>query len=334
MRDNELQEYVRKKLRHSLFPSIWSLLLREQYVEDVLLGSQTPDWLVDRAREMLDSRAPMERSSAPADDHGPSLGNERLWALSQLVAHQAAEDQEVVAFRSQHLADGLVQWPEVEQWINERAEEDGERTSDVTFTIPKGTTIEWDGPTPRFNPPIAQVTDGISFSGRMIAYALPDDRAVRRRAVTAHGVLDQLGKLGETLADAFAWQPAQATVFVLTGVTPMIPAAKEEGHAFKVRHEVELGWARRIKLDIDPAASPHEVLDAFEQALNEHHQAGRRRTSLKHLRLAAFAGAEHADKSWAARHQLWNQRFPQWSYTEQSNFRRDAVQAQRRLLHP
>ncbi|MEV6924014.1 hypothetical protein AB0M46_05800 [Dactylosporangium sp. NPDC051485] len=268
-----------------------------------------------------------------------------MWALSQLVAHQAADDPDVVAFRRAHLADELIAWDDVEGWLNARADEDGEWTSDVSFTIPPGTTVEWDGPTARFNPPIAAVPAGIRFSHRTLAYAQPGDRGVRRRSVTAGGTLDRLRVLTENLADAFAWQPALAAVFVLTGITPMIPAARIGVPAIKVRHHTGLDWSRRIALNVDPAASTQEVLAAFEDARREYERhprphpapanhGGRRQASAKHYRLAAFTGAEHVDKPWAERLRLWNERFPDWAYPGESNFRRDAGVAQRRLLSP
>lgn len=337
MREAELRDYVRRKLRRNLglFEAVWSLLLRNQYVEDVLVGAAEPDSLVEQAREMLlGPGGPAERTAGSADDRGPRTGQERIWALSQLVARQAAADPDVVAFRNTHLPNGLIPWTDIEQWIIEQSVKDGERTSDVSFTIPPGTAVEWEGPTARFNPPIAEVTAGIRFSSRVLAYARPSDRAVRRRTVSAGGVLDQLAQLGEALAGAFGWQPVQAAVFVLTGVTPMIATVRTTVSAAKVRYESDLDWARRITLDVDPGASPQEVLEAFEEARREYHHAGRRRTSVKHLRLAAFTGAEHADRTWAERFRLWNEQFPEWAYSEQSNFRRDAAEAQRRLMSP
>lgn len=335
MQEDDLRTHVSKKLRRpQLFSTVWGLLMREGYVEDVLYGAETPDWLVEQARALLDV-SPAERPAESADERGPSLGRERAWALSQLVARHAAADPEVVAFRARYLPDGLIPWAEVEKWIEDRSALDGERTSDVKFTIPKGTEVEWEGPTPRFHPPIAEVTTGFSFSSRTIAYALPGDAAVRRRFANTNGVVDQLSRLGESLASSFGWQPVQGTVFILAGVTPLIASVRVGVPAFKVRHGFDLSWARRITLDIDPAATSDEVLAAFEQARTEYRRAGRRRRmSAKHLRLAAFTGAEHADRPWAERHRLWNEEFPDWAYPEQSNFRRDAAQAQHRLMYP
>ncbi|MFG1602804.1 hypothetical protein [Actinoplanes sp. NPDC049265] len=335
MQEDELRRYVSRKLRRpQLFPGVWGLLMHEGYVEDVLYGAEDRDWLVERAREMLDF-GPAEKPAESADQRGPSVGQERAWALSQLVAHHAAGDPDVVAFRAKHLPDGLIPWADVESWIETRSALEGERTNDVKFTIPKGTHIERERASTRFNPPIAEVTTGIQYSSRTIAYAIPGDTAVRRRFANTNGVLDRLSRLGESLADAFGWQPVQGTVFVLTGVTPLIATVRLTTPGIKIRHNYSVDWARRITLDIDPAATSDEVLAAFEQARNEFGQASRRRRMTpKHLRLAAFTGAEHADKPWAERHRLWNEKFSDWAYPNQSNFRRDAAQAQRRLLNP
>ncbi|WP_432830519.1 hypothetical protein [Dactylosporangium sp. CA-092794] len=337
MQEGDLEAYVCGELRSRNFPAVWSMLLYGQYVEEVMVGGQDPDWLVERAREirsLLTARPVDTLAASVANVDGPDVGEERMWALSQLVARDAAEDPDVVRFRAAYLPGGLIARSEVEDWLNNQADRDGERTSDVSFTIPPGTAVEWDGPVPRFDPPIAAVTTGVHFSSRLLAYALPGDRGVRRRTVTANGGLDQLGQLSMTLATTFSWQAAQATVFVLTGVPPMIAAVRTTVPVVKVRYESELDWARRIVLDVDPGASSREVVSAFERARAEYHHAGRRRTTVKHLRLAAFAGAEHADKPWAERFRLWNERFPDWAYPQQSNFRRDAAAAERRLLSP
>ncbi|SDT57785.1 hypothetical protein [Actinoplanes derwentensis] len=83
---------------------------------------------------------------------------------------------------------------------------------------------------------------------------------------SANGGLDRLGRLGKSLAASFGWQPAQATVFVLTGVPPLISSVRAIVPPVKVRHEAALDWSRRIVLDVDPAARSQEVVEAFESA--------------------------------------------------------------------
>jgi hypothetical protein len=117
-------------------------------------------------------------------------------------------------------------------------------------------------------------------------------------------------------------------------VTPFIATVRITRSLAKVRYHADLVWARRITLDIDPAATPQQVLDAFQHARRQQGAAQLRPLTLKHLRLAAFTGAEHADKPWAERLRLWNTSFPKWRYVEQSNFRRDAIRAAARILYP
>ena len=73
---------------------------------------------------------------------------------------------------------------------------------------------------------------------------------------------------------------------------------------------------------------------AFQHARQRQGVAQLRPLTVKHIRLAAFAGAEHADKPWAERLRLWNTSFPEWHYPEQSNFRRDTIRAEARILYP
>jgi hypothetical protein len=193
MHESQLREFARKGLRRSpaVFETVWSELLNLGYVADVQCGSRGPAWLVERGREILKRNGPTEHTDGAAGDEPPT-GAERGWALSQLVAHQAADDPDVDAFRRAHLPNGVIPWEDIEGWLSARNDEDGEWTADVSFTIPPGTTVEWDGPTARFNPPIAAVSAGIRFSHRTLAYAQRGDRGVRRRSVTAGGALDWL----------------------------------------------------------------------------------------------------------------------------------------------
>jgi hypothetical protein len=226
-----------------------------------------------------------------------------------------------------------VEWAELDTWITARAKLDGERTTDITIVLPAAATSDHDADELHISPPLERVRPS-RVATRRLDYALPGDEWVRRVAVTADGALDCLRVLAEALANAYGWIPTQASIFVLCGVTPFIATVRVTRSAAKVRHQADLVWARRITLDIDPAATPQEVLDAFQRARRQQGLAHLLPLTLKHIRLAAFAGAEHADKPWAERLRWWNTSFPEWHYAEQSNFRRDAIRAEARILYP
>lgn len=338
MQENDLRTAVKRCLGPRFHEDLWDLLVDLGFVDEVLVvGAMDLDQLVARARKILAVGAPAlerrERVGAPARPEGPTPGQERAWALSELVAHHAREDQDVIAFRRSYLEDTLVEWADLDTWIKARAERDGERTRDLTVELPAGTTLDRDGGELRISPPLKRV-HASRVAVRTLAYALPEDEWVRRVGVTAGGTLDRLRALADALANSYGWMPVQASIFVMCGVTPLISTVRATAAEVKVRHEVDLAWARRITLDIDPAATPQEVLDAFQRVRHRQGLARLRPLTVKHLRLAPFAGAEHADKPWAERLRLWNSSFPDWHYAEQSNFRRDAIRAQARILCP
>jgi hypothetical protein len=335
MREDDLWEHFRRHLRHSLAPQVWGLLLRDGYVDDVLCSARDGDWLVTQGREILNSRE-STRDVVDILPAGPQSGQERAWAQSQLVARHAQDDPAVVAFRNAHLPQGLLAWTEVERWIDAQGALDGDRTVEVTATLPAGTSVDRhpDSGRMEFTPPLRHVVGQVRFAVRTLPFAMPGDAGVRRIGVTAGGVLSRLAALAEDVAAAFAWQPAQAVVFILTGTTPYITPVRVTRPAIKVRHGHNLVATVRIQLDIDPAASPEDVLRAFEQARGNQPSTRQRAMSIKHLRLAAFAGAEHDDKPWAERHRRWNTEFPQYAYKDESNFRRDAARAIARVLNP
>jgi hypothetical protein len=253
--------------------------------------------------------------------------------LSQLVAAHAHHDPDVIAFRHKYVGDALVEWADLDTWLMARAKLDGDPTTDVTIALPASAIAAPDADELHLSPPVERVRPA-RVTSRVLAYALPGDDWTRRTAVTADGTLDRLRILAEALARAYGWTPAQASIFVLCGVPPFIATIRIIQIPAKVRHRADLVWARRITLDIDPAATPQQVLHAFQHARRQQGLAQLHRLSLKHLRLAAFAGAEHADKPWAERLRLWNRSFPKWHYAQQSNFRRDALRAEARILYP
>jgi hypothetical protein len=215
------------------------------------------DQLEDHARRILaaGTASPEHRVPAPAARE-PRRGQERAWALSQLVAAHAHHDPDIVAFRHQHLGDALVEWADLDTWITARAKLDGEPTTDLTIALPASTISDPDADELDISPPLARVRP-YRVATRVLAYALPGDDWVRRMAVTADGALDRLRVLAEALSKAYGWTPAQASIFVVCGVTPFIATVRTTRSSAKIRHHADLVWARRITLDIDPAATPN-----------------------------------------------------------------------------
>jgi hypothetical protein len=335
MRESDLRTQLQHRLGTRFSAALWDLLVDLDFVAEVLVfGALDLDQLEDRARRILaaGTQSAEHRVPAPAPRE-PRLGQERAWALSQLVAAHAHHDLDVIAFRHKYLGDALVEWADLDTWITARAKLDGEPTTDVTIALPASVLSDPDADELH----ISRSLEGVRparVATRRLDYALPEDDWIRRVAVTADGALDRLRVLADALAKAYSWTPAQASIFVLSGVTPFIATVRVTRSSAKVRHHADLDWARRITLDIDPAATPKQVLDAFQHARRQQGVAQLRPLTLKHLRLAAFARAEQADKPWAERLRLWNTRFPEWHYPEQSNFRRDAIRAEAHILYP
>jgi hypothetical protein len=335
MLESDLRAELRHRLGTRFSAALWDLLVDLGFVAEVLVvGAMDLDQLEDHARRILAAGTPSAEHRVPAPaPREPRLGQERAWALSQLVAAHAHDDPDVITFRRKYLRSALVEWADLDTWITARAKLDGEPTTDITIALPSSTISDPDADELDISPPLARVRPA-RVATRRLDYALPGDDWVRRIAVTADGALDRLRALAEALANAYGWTPAQASIFVLCGVIPFIATVRITRSSAKVRHHADLDWARRITVDIDPAATQQQVLDAFQQARRQQGVAQLRPLSLKHLRLAAFIGAEHADKPWAERLRLWNTSFPEWHYAQQSNFRRDAIRAEARILYP
>jgi hypothetical protein len=334
MRASDLQARLQRRLGSRFHQGLWDYLVDRGFVDEVLDGASDFGQLLEEARRILAAGAPSAEHRAPAPaSREPRLGQERAWALSQLVATHAHHDPDVLAFRHKYLGDALVEWADLDTWITAQAKLDGELTTDLTIALPTSAIADPDADELHLSPPVAKVRPA-RIASRVLAYALPEDDWIRRIAITADGTLDRLRVLAETLAKAYGWTPAQASIFVLCGVPPFIATVRITRSSAKVRHRADLVWARRMTLDIDPAATPQQVLDAFQHARRQQGLAQLHPLTLKHLRLAAFAGAEHADKPWAERLRLWNRSFPKWRYAEQSNFRRDALRAEARILYP
>ncbi|GAA1778214.1 hypothetical protein GCM10009735_05370 [Actinomadura chokoriensis] len=336
MHEEEFRTRLRRRLGRRFNEGLWSYLQDRGFVEDAISvgGDRGLEVLEHEARTILEAAAPTaeREKGAVSRPEGPTPGQERAWAVSQLVAVSARQDPDVVTFRRNYLGDDLMQWAEVESWIKAQAERDGGRTLDITCAMEAGRVTLEKGGGWLVDPPLARFQGKVST--RFLSYAVPDDDWRRIIPVAAGGVLDRLRVLADSLASYYAWTSGQATTFVLTDLTPQVSTIRARDLGIKWRHGVSHAWARRIVLTIDPMASPEDVVRAFQDVRRREGLDRVRALSPKKARLAAFACAEHRDKPWADRLQLWNDEFPQWAYSHQSNFRRDALKARSRLLYP
>ena len=266
----------------------------------------------------------------------------RLKALGKELADRASEREDVRAFRKTHLRGRLLKFENVGRWIERQTERDGEPRPILHIPVPPGYTvsdvevIDSGLPSERWgvwtDPSLTISRDRPAPGHRwlLLAYGTPDKGAVQRRPVAPGGVLDDLRILSESLASAYHWQPALATVFVLTGLYPDVYNARA---TVSVMYLGELPTAR-ILLDIDSSVSAAEVSRLYADARRSLIVGGvgqrYRPMSEKHIQLAECY--EKNGRRWKDRMREWNElHVGEKQYTEERNFARDCKRAWRRL---
>ena len=264
---------------------------------------------------------------------GPMVAGDRQrrYALSRLLALEAERNPEVMSFRARHLEGGLLGWEQVEEWIKERAQTDGGHSQYVEMVLPAGATLK-----PTLSGLVAessallrdlQIEGGVK--AQTLKYGLPGEKWVKVAPVRAGGVLDELRKLADRLADSYSWTKDQATVFVLTKVTPYMVGIRVETEI-----QTEHPAASKIRLEIDPVVAPQEVLKAYSELRQQVLKGTYRPLREKHLKLAVFAAERRPPAKWAQVMRAWNDEHPEYEYEKETVFARDCTAAQRRLLEP
>ncbi len=224
---------------------------------------------------------------------------DRESAISYLVAIEASDLPVVQNFRTTHLGEELLGAEEVGSWIREQDARDWEQCPE------EGTMdICW------------QTRDASHFS---------------KLRVPPGGVLEELAVLVESLAWPNGWERSQATLFVLTGLTPVIRLSRADittGKAFPA--------LRRIVLEVDPALTPAEIESLYRSIRNRYIRARPRALSAKHIALAVAAARKPDSVTWEELKQDWNKVMPRdLRYLRPTKqFTRDATRARQRLLKP
>jgi hypothetical protein len=266
----------------------------------------------------------------PVRDRGRSPSDKRAEAVAAILARDAADDPIVASFRESALRRKLLKPADIEQWVQRHAKEDGRATTYLRVPLPGNTdiTISQDGlvPTPTFQVGVDHPAVGTEVE--VLEYGVPGETWVRRLPVTRDSVLHELKNLSKTLAQRYGWQSAQATGFVLCGLAPELTSLKAE---VSIRTpEV----TSRIILSIDPALSPADVARAYKLARSRISTSRHRPLQEKKQMLAIFMASRPTSETKRRAMDAWNQKYPNWKYSEIRNFGRDAAAARLQLLNP
>jgi len=302
--------------------------LEERDVGEVQSGKQTISWLSDQAWKLVNLREGKHLERPPELlNLARSRVKDREEALSALVAQAAARDPLVVAWRKEAFKDRLLRLEEVKGWIKGQEFKDGGHTRWVEVGL---SPRDWTRSFTRPHHITLQPRSGYSYRVERLEYWSPGDHFISR-APTAHGsILDRLRQVGEILSHRYGWRPAEATIFVLTGEVPRLPAIRATVHVHDKRSH--------IVLDVDMATSPRVVADAYRRERREALSQRRPRAlSKKHLQLAVFLGDRPEGESWRDRLKAWNrfakkQAWKEYPPEQIRNFQRDGLKARERLV--
>lgn len=332
----ETLEDVRRVLerRHGPIPDhIWDVLVRQQVVDEALddegdLG-YVEEWLEELLAVARGGDQPRgRRRSLPKEETLPP--DERLLALCEVLAIQAARRPDVQAFRAEILGGQLIPREEIPAWLERQAANDGEPTMLLTVTA----AVTKDALPPigaRFQEQLAAaqraVTAGQPVRYREEAPAIvypTKDGAMQVTPVAFGGALWRLKNLAQSLAKEYGWQEAQAVAFVLSGSVPLTS-----------RGRVQLKFTKsgpRIVLEVDPRLSRTEVARIYGRWRSRVFRGADKPIERKAGRLAVFA-EQYRDSglSWRELMALWNRQQPAWQYRETVVFARDCQVAWQRV---
>jgi hypothetical protein len=169
----------------------------------------------------------------------------------------------VVGFRARWLGGTLLAGAEVEPWILSQAKSDGPYTQYVQTPVPGDArirvTIDGDLVTAD-ELPLSQghLTRQASTAVKMLHYLVPGEGASKFLPTASVGVLEELRSVGEHLVKQLRWGPSEATLFILTGLTPLY------GEIWAEQEWDELHpLASRITLKVCPTVTPREVARVY-----------------------------------------------------------------------
>lgn len=356
---------------------MWDALIADGTVEDAETtaynGGDPVQCVIARVRHYEHIVGSPMRSPTPVtaivDRDGPTgaAAAARIDALSAVYASWAQHDPAVQAFRRSNLVDRstaeyrayvdghhprpahrLVKTDDVQHWVLEQhhaAAADGD--GDVRELLAR------DAPG---RPPT-------------MTLAFLAERRVVRLTVDARGVLGELARLADELAERYRWHAAEAAMFVLTG--DGAPEVFVYDGSAQIRHGSNAATTR-VTMTLDPFLTPDQVAGIYSRLRRRLAPPQQQRSSsIKHYRLAEHVGprvCSYVDQpsrvrrrgrpprpgptglalyvdpvdghSWASLRADWNRLHADdpetrtWLYPSDPHFIRDARDILQRLLWP
>jgi hypothetical protein len=317
---------LQRRLNVVLFDEEWEYLVDDGKVR----RSQDIEELAGEAQRLRRLRREpiFERSADRVHMLGVPSVPARKEAVSLLLAESAVSREDVRRFRKVRLGEILLKQDKVESWVKSQVEADGPRTLWLSVGLPAGREIVDEEGQPVLKPGIRiDKLEHWSTDIRLLDYGVPSDSWVRRVPTCASGVLEELRQLSDRLAAEYGWQSGQASVFVLTGATPLIDLSVTD---YVINNKYPP--ASRLHLKLDPALSPAQVAKIYRQSRAQLLRTRYRNLSVKHTTLAAFSALRDQKERIADLRMAWNKKYPKWKYEEDRNFWRDVNKAKKRLL--
>jgi hypothetical protein len=332
----ELRRKVNQILERKVSNAVWEYLVRHQFVAEALGENDPVAFLAKDAEELSALETLAEPAMMPErrQRRGKRIPLRRE-VISDLIAAIARKDHRLRFFRSEYLASGLLAPEDVEDWIRARLGTERYRNA-IIVKVPEIVSLDLGHNGWECSPPLSLVQD-IEIENPapsiVLEYSKPTTSAVHRIPVGRDGVLRILVNLADSLATKYSWQPAQATMFVLTDYAPVLSpdqAAIKLGHQkFGPLDTRSLDCLSRVVITVDPCASPQEVAKLYAKTRGKYLRQ-LRGLGEKHLRLAGFAS--ECEELSRGMMDEWNRRYPNWRYRRYSLFTRDMRKATTRLL--
>lgn len=328
-----LRSLVERSLKTQIPEPYWQYAIEKCMVseveQDISKGAtiaEKVDWLAGEVAKLLaltDNKPGSYIELRRRQRRGKRLPS-RQEAIACYVAMRARGKDDVQSFRRTYLNDGLLQIKDIEPWIKRQHKSNPLRHA-VIVRLPVGTALEFGlNGHPVITPPLTDVSqvEGIA-PPTFLDYPGPGNEWVQHIPVGPDGTLGRLCKLAETLASTCGWQPAQATAFVLTNLTPEI-------QDFMVTLQIKsVGALGRIQLVVDPFFTPAEVAQRYGRIRAQMLSGRTKSSSEKHTRLAIHA-LEHASLDRSS-FESWNTQYPKWAYTRLNRFKKEALTSQNRF---